>query len=79
MVCFSGLLIKSVQSLRVHGLICSAQMDSQAVRERPKIAALLEEVNVIKETMNIQVLHATFHLLSRVMQEKFLSSSDNGL
>ena len=48
-------LQRDVKTLRKVVEQLSAQMDSQAVRERPKIAALLEEVNVIKETMNIQV------------------------
>ena len=49
-------LQRDVKTLRKVVEQMSTQMDSQAVRERPKIAALLEEVNVIKETMNIQVL-----------------------
>ena len=48
-------LQRDVKSLRKVVEQMSTQMDSQAVRERPKIAGLLEEVNVIKETMNIQV------------------------
>ena len=48
-------LQRDVKTLRKVVEQMSTQMDSQAVRERPKIAALLEEVNVIKETMNIQV------------------------
>ena len=33
----------------------SGQMDAQTVRERPKMASLIEEINVIKETMSVQV------------------------
>ena len=41
-------LKKSVDSV-------SSQMDAQTVRERPKMASLIEEINVIKETMSVQV------------------------
>ena len=41
-------LKKSVDSV-------SGQMDAQTVRERPKMASLIEEINVIKETMSVQV------------------------
>ena len=58
-------LQRDVKTLRKVVEQMSTQMDSQAVRERPKIAALLEEVNVIKETMNIQVrLEVTWALIS---------------
>ena len=58
-------LQRDVKTLRKVVEQMSTQMDSQAVRERPKIAALLEEVNVIKETMNIQVrLEVTLALIS---------------
>ena len=40
-------LQRDVKTLRKVVEQMSTQMDSQAVRERPKIAALLEEVNVI--------------------------------
>ena len=41
-------LKKAVDSL-------SSQLDSQSVRERPKMASFIEEINVIKETMSVQV------------------------
>ena len=44
-------LKKSVDSV-------SSQMDAQTVRERPKMASLIEEINVIKETMSVQVKQA---------------------
>ena len=48
-------LQRDVKTLRKVVEQLTAQVDSQAVRERPKISHLLEEVNVIKETMNVQV------------------------
>lgn len=52
---FVNELQKDVKTLRKVVEQLATQLDSQAVRERPKMASLLEEVNVIKETMNIQV------------------------
>lgn len=52
---FVNELQRDVKTLRKVVEQLTAQMDSQAVRERPKMASILEEVNVIKETMNIQV------------------------
>ena len=52
---FVNELQRDVRTLRKVVEQMTSQIDSQAVRERPKMAALLEEVNVIKETMSIQV------------------------
>ena len=48
-------LQRDVKSLRKVVEQLTNHIDSQAVKERPKVVSLLEEVNVIKETMNIQV------------------------
>ena len=48
-------LKKAVDSL-------SSQLDSQSVRERPKMASFIEEINVIKETMSVQVKKINFFI-----------------
>ena len=53
-------LQRDVKSLRKVVEQLTHHVDSQAVRERPKIVSILEEVNVIKETTNIQVCQALY-------------------
>ena len=48
-------LQKDVKSLRKLVETLVSQVDSQNNKERPKMANLLEEVNIVKETTNIQV------------------------
>ena len=48
-------LQREVKSLRKVVETLVTQVDTQNNRERPKMANLLEEVNIVKETTNIQV------------------------
>ena len=41
----------------------NSQVDAQTVRERPKMASVIEEINVVKETMSVQVKQSFFKLL----------------
>ena len=58
-------LQKDVKSLRKIVETLVSQVDVQNNRERPKMANLLEEVNIVKETTNIQV--STYLLCSQLI------------
>ena len=54
-------LQREMKSLRKVVETLVTQVDSQNNRERPKMANLLEEVNIVKETTNIQVRILAFY------------------